>query len=75
MLGSDGRKSSTHGLGLADQLALAEALGVLPCVVRVVGLTVEHASVGCALSDAVRRKLATLVRHVRSLLPELASTR
>jgi hydrogenase maturation protease len=75
LFGSDARKSSTHELGLGDQLALAETLGLLPRVVRVVGLTVEHADVGRAPSDAVLRRLPTLVRHLRSVFPELASTR
>jgi hydrogenase maturation protease len=65
--------ASTHGLGLADQLVLADKLGILPRVVRLLGLTIERASVGCSPSDAVRNQLPGFVRHVRAVADEVAS--
>jgi hydrogenase maturation protease len=63
---------STHALGPAQQVALAEQLGVLPPVVRLIGLTIAQARVGQGLSDAVRRRINALVAHVRTTAVRLA---
>jgi hydrogenase maturation protease len=68
----DAPTSSTHGFGVADQLALAETLGLLPRSVRLIGLTIEQASVGRDPGDAVHSQLPRLVGHVRSVVVELA---
>jgi hydrogenase maturation protease len=72
VFGCDAPTSSTHGLGLAHQLALAEALGLLPRSVRLIGLTIEQTSIGRDPGDAVRRHLPKLVGSVRSVADELA---
>ena len=56
---------STHGLSLADQLALAERIGMRPGIVRLIGLTVDRpahgsaagADLGSHVDEAVRRIL------------------
>jgi hydrogenase maturation protease len=50
---------SSHGLGIAEVVALAAAVGRRPRVV-VLGLEAEHAEAGAALSPAVERSLPTL---------------
>jgi len=59
--------ASTHGLGVAEGLALAEALGVLPPEVVILGVEAER-FVGDALSASVARAVepacAMLCRHL-----------
>jgi hydrogenase maturation protease len=69
------RATSTHGIGVFDQLVLAERLGILPRVVRLLGLTIEHARVGHAPSSVVRAQLPKLVQHVRTVVRELGPVR
>lgn len=64
---------STHALGLASVLALAEALGRLPRRVVLVGVEGECFEPGTGLSAAVAGAVPEAVAQVRSLL--LASRR
>jgi hydrogenase maturation protease len=45
--------ASTHGLGVAEAVALGEALGNLPRELLLVGIEVADTSYGVGLSDAV----------------------
>ncbi|MEV8093293.1 hydrogenase maturation protease [Kitasatospora sp. NPDC085879] len=56
--------ASTHGLGLAEALALAAALGRLPHAVVVHAVEGADFSVGVGLSPAVRAALPALVHLV-----------
>jgi hydrogenase maturation protease len=63
--------STTHGLGVAEQLTLVEQLGMRPRAVRVVGLTIDQAAIGTDVSDAVRDRLPALVDRVRLACREM----
>jgi hydrogenase maturation protease len=68
---SSSSASSTHALGLAEQLALVEQLGMRPRAVRVVGLTIAQAATGSDVSDAVRDRLPALLERVRLVCREM----
>jgi len=68
LLRSQGRRSS-HGLAVADALALADTLGWLPPQVIVWSVEVAQCEPGQELTPEVRRALPELERHV---LRELA---
>jgi len=62
------RTTSTHGLSLAGQLELAQALGMLPAVVRLVALLVESTRIGIegrVAERAVKDAAAMIVERVR----------
>jgi hydrogenase maturation protease len=60
--GADGR--SSHGLGVAEALALAAALGRLPRSVTLVGVEAQTDRPGDDLSRPVRRALDEVYRQV-----------
>lgn len=49
-----GLRLSTHGLSLADQLRLAEQIGLLPPLAWLIGVTIEDAAVGGAVTRRTR---------------------
>ena len=53
-----GLRFSTHGLSLADQLRLAEQIGLLPPLAWLIGVTVGQARVGAGLGDAAAALVA-----------------
>jgi hydrogenase maturation protease len=55
---------SSHGFGVAEVLALAEALGRLPPRVVLMGVDAAACQPGAALSPPVRAALAELTRRV-----------
>lgn len=65
------RGVSTHALGVADQLALAGRLGMLPPVVKLVAATIGDAEQGRPPCAAVRRQVAPAARRIRDLLARL----
>jgi hydrogenase maturation protease len=56
--------ASTHGLGVAAELALAETLGILPPLVRIVGLAIEGTAPGQPPGDMIRAGLRRFVDHI-----------
>jgi hydrogenase maturation protease len=56
--------TSTHGLGLASALALAQALGRLPPQVVLIGVEVETCDPGAEISASVWRALPELYQQV-----------
>lgn len=66
------RSLSSHGLGVAEGLALAEALGRCPPRIEVVGIEGDRHE-GDELSPAVRRGVARAASMVREMLCDLAS--
>jgi len=64
------RATSTHGLGMSAQLAMADSLGWLPPDVRLIVATIAQTGMGlpvssaisCVVSDAVRTILEWLAR-------------
>ena len=48
-----GRSTSNHGFGLAEAVALAEALGTLPRAIRLVAIEGARVDIGAAPSPAV----------------------
>ncbi len=62
--------TSSHGLGVADALALAAALGRGPRIVRIVGVAVDGAR-GAGLSDAVEQAVERASERVRAIVREL----
>ncbi len=56
--------SSTHALGLADNVELGRALERLPARVIVYGIEGARFGAGCGLSDEVRAQLPTLRENV-----------
>jgi hydrogenase maturation protease len=59
-----GARASTHGFGVADALALANALGRLPPRVVLIGIDVGDCEPGAELSAAVQAALPELHRQV-----------
>ena len=55
---------STHGLSIADQLALADALGILPQTVRLVAATVAPSEHGGPASIDLHRLVDVAVRRI-----------
>jgi hydrogenase maturation protease len=63
---------SSHGVGLAEALRLAEALGRLPRRLRIVAVEASDLAPGAPLSDAVARQVATAAGLVlESLAPHV----
>ena len=63
-----GAGASTHGVGLADALALARALGRLPPAVEVWGIEAVDFTAGAPPSDAVARAAAALAARLAATL-------
>lgn len=61
---------SSHGLGLADQLALADQLGILPVRVWLVGAIVDATQVGAAASAWMRSAVEAAAGRVAELAAE-----
>jgi hydrogenase maturation protease len=64
----DGPFSSTHGLRLIEQLHFAHRLGILPPVVRVIGVTVVQTEYEQPLSPLIRRRAGEVARRVVELV-------
>jgi hydrogenase maturation protease len=63
------RITSTHALSLAGQLELAEALGILPPVVRLVALVTNSTQVGTAAAippPTLRQAVELVWRHIHA---------
>ncbi|WP_447974645.1 hydrogenase maturation protease [Nitrospira sp. Kam-Ns4a] len=67
-------RTSSHGWGVGDALALAGALGKLPPRLIVYGVEIGETTPGCSLGPAVARALDRLVRLVRREVERLACT-
>jgi hydrogenase maturation protease len=63
-----GAGASTHGVGLADALALARALGRLPASVDVWGIEASGFASGDAPSEAVAAAAEALAAHLAATL-------
>lgn len=59
---------STHAFGVAEAIALAQALGQLPRQFSILGIEGSTFAIGAALSEQVRAALATVVDAVRQEL-------
>lgn len=64
---------STHGLSIANQIALAEAIGLRPRVVRLVGLAVTECGVSmparvdlAAMAEAAAERIAVIAASIAS---------
>jgi len=64
----DARASSTHGLGVAGALRLAQAVGRAPDRVVAVGIEGEDFGNGTVLSEAVARAVATAAARVLDIV-------
>jgi hydrogenase maturation protease len=60
----DARPVSTHGLGLADVIAIARTLGRLPNRVRMYAIEGRQFQVGTEVSPEVRRAVETVARRI-----------
>lgn len=56
---------STHGISLAGQIELGRSLGMLPSVVRLVGVHIVRTEIGCPMTEAVRRCIPCALRIIR----------
>jgi hydrogenase maturation protease len=56
---------STHGISLGRQIDLGQSLGMLPPSVRLVGVNIAQAEIGCLMTEAVRRRTPEAVRVIR----------
>lgn len=63
-----GASSSTHGVGLAEALALARALDRLPPTVEVWGIEASDFAAGAPPTEAVAGAAAALVSHLAATL-------
>jgi hydrogenase maturation protease len=63
-----GAGASTHGVGLADALALARTLGRLPPTVEVWGIEAADFTAGAPPSEAVARAAADLAARLAASL-------
>ena len=59
------RATSTHGLGLSAQLAMAESLGWLPPNVRLIVATVQNAEMGSPVPTAMASVVSEAARAIR----------
>jgi len=59
---------STHGLTIADQLALADKLGLLPSRVRVIGLVIDTARVGLGMRGVAAEHIGLLISRIHGHL-------
>lgn len=60
------KSSSTHGLGVAEAIALARTLGRLPTKLRIYGIEGTQFSAGSDVSRKVQEAVAEVVRRVAS---------
>jgi hydrogenase maturation protease len=74
-LGHAGAPWSSHGLHIADVLALGQAMHALPPQVLLYGVELESEERGEALSESVARALPALVRRIEDDLVGLLRTR
>ena len=58
------RATSTHGLGLSAQLAMAESLGWLPPNVRLIAATIQSARLGVPISPSMSSVVSDAVHTV-----------
>ncbi len=58
------RSHSTHGIGIADALQIADKLGRLPRRVMVFGIEVQHCEPGLPLSTAVENAIDELPAQI-----------
>ncbi|MGD0390282.1 MAG: hydrogenase maturation protease [Tepidisphaeraceae bacterium] len=58
------RATSTHGLGLSAQLAMAESLGWLPPNVRLIVATIPNAGLGLPIPSAMSSVVSDAVRTI-----------
>jgi hydrogenase maturation protease len=61
-----GRPASNHGFGLAEAVALGEALGTLPIAIRLVGIEGACFDVGSAPSPAVMTAIPAAAAAART---------
>jgi hydrogenase maturation protease len=69
-----GPASGSHGLGVADVVELARALGLLPGRLTLVGVEAESMRLGEGLSEAVRRSVGDAVRAVAAMRDTLGES-
>jgi len=55
---------STHGLSLADELELAQRLGICPGIVRLVAVVAGSVDVGASVGDEVLRQVPTAANRI-----------
>ena len=60
----DAARTSTHGIGVAEALALGAALKLLPPELVVIGITIDECSAAAEVSAPVRRAAPLLARHL-----------
>jgi len=58
------RATSTHGLGLSAQLAMADSLGWLPPEVRLIVATIRYARMGPPISSAMSSVVSDAIRTI-----------
>jgi len=56
---------STHGISLGRQIDLGQSLGMLPFFVRLVGVNLAQAEIGCPMTEAVRKCIPDAARVIR----------
>ncbi|MFN8024541.1 MAG: hydrogenase maturation protease [Acidimicrobiales bacterium] len=62
------RPTSTHGLGVAELLALSTALGTLPRSLQLLGVEAGDVTPGTALGDAVAAAVEVVARRAVAML-------
>jgi hydrogenase maturation protease len=67
-LASAGTNASTHGLGVAEAIELAQALGRLPMRLRIYGIEVRRFELGAEISPEVQRGIEEVLRRIISEL-------
>lgn len=66
------RVVSTHALGLGGQLALADRLGLLPPVVRLLAVTIPPPQLGLPLTPETAALIPNIVTRILGLTEDLA---
>ncbi len=72
---AENRRNGTHGLGVAETLALGRALGQLPAslVICILGIEAQQTALGAPLSETVRRSLAATSAAIEARVQALLS--
>jgi hydrogenase maturation protease len=60
---------SSHGMSIGEVIYLSESLGMLPSIVRLLGVNIGRAEIGGLMTQAVQACVADVARIIRQDIP------